>query len=132
MLKRWYADTTSEKIRQWAEDFMVVATCQACKGSRLKMESLWFKIGRYNISELAEMDLNELYENLENVEADMSDRQRAIAKDVLKEIRFRLKFLLKVGLDYLALNRPARTLSGGESQRIRLATQTASQLTAIT
>ena len=132
MLKRWYTDTTSEKIRQWAEDFMVVAPCPECQGTRLKKESLWFKIGRYNISELAEMDLTELYENLQTVEDDMSERQRTIAKDVLKEIRFRVKFLLQVGLDYLALNRPARTLSGGESQRIRLATQIGSQLTGIT
>ncbi len=132
MLKRWYSDTTSEKIRQWAEDFMVVATCPECEGTRLKKESLWFKIGAWNIAELANMDLAELHNALENADADMSDRQRLIAKDVLKEIRFRLKFLLKVGLDYLALNRPARTLSGGESQRIRLATQIGSQLTGIT
>jgi len=132
MLKRWYSDTTSEKIRQWAEDFMTVATCPECNGTRLKKESLWFKIGPYNIAELANMDLTELHAALENADGDMNERQRAIAKDVLKEIRFRLKFLLKVGLDYLALNRPARTLSGGESQRIRLATQIGSQLTGIT
>jgi excinuclease ABC subunit A len=132
MLKRWYSDTTSEKIRQWAEDFMTVANCPECHGARLKKESLWFKIGEKNIAELSEMDLTELYATLENVESQMSERQRAIAKDVLKEIRFRLKFLLQVGLDYLALNRSARTLSGGESQRIRLATQIGSQLTGIT
>ena len=132
MLKRWYSDTTSEKIRQWAEDFMTVAPCPECNGTRLKKESLWFKIGEKNIAELSEMDLTELYAALENVESQMSERQRAIAKDVLKEIRFRLKFLLQVGLDYLALHRPARTLSGGESQRIRLATQIGSQLTGIT
>ncbi|HRI61923.1 MAG TPA: excinuclease ABC subunit UvrA, partial [Saprospiraceae bacterium] len=132
MLKRWYSDTTSEKIRQWAEDFMTVADCPECHGTRLKKESLWFKIGEKNIAELSEMDLTELHDALENVESKMSERQRAIAKDVLKEIRFRLKFLLKVGLDYLALNRSARTLSGGESQRIRLATQIGSQLTGIT
>ncbi len=132
MLKRWYADTSSEKIRQWAEDFMVVADCPECAGTRLKKESLWFKVGDFNIAELANMDLTELYEKLQNIEAGMSERQQAIAKDVLKEIRFRVKFLLQVGLDYLALNRPARTLSGGESQRIRLATQIGSQLTGIT
>ncbi|MBX2890846.1 MAG: excinuclease ABC subunit UvrA [Saprospiraceae bacterium] len=132
MLKRWYTDTTSEKIRQWAEDFMTVAPCPECNGARLKKESLWFKIGEKNIAELSEMDLTELSATLENVESRMSERQKAIAKDVLKEIRFRLKFLLQVGLDYLALNRPARTLSGGESQRIRLATQIGSQLTGIT
>lgn len=132
MLKRWYGDSSSEKIRQWAEDFMTVNTCPECKGTRLKPESLWFKIADRNISELADMDLTELYVLLQHVETDMTDRQRAIAKDVLKEIRFRLKFLLQVGLDYLGLNRPARTLSGGESQRIRLATQIGSQLTGIT
>ena len=132
MLKRWYGDTTSEKIRQWAEDFMTVAPCPECQGTRLRKESLWFKIGERNIAELADMDLTELHAALGNVEQLMSERQQAIAKDVLKEIRFRLKFLLQVGLDYLALNRPARTLSGGESQRIRLATQIGSQLTGIT
>jgi excinuclease ABC subunit A len=132
MLKRWYTDTSSEKIRQWAEDFMTVARCPECDGSRLRQESRWFKIGERNIAELADMDLTELHAALGNVETQMSERQRAIAKDVLKEIRFRLKFLLQVGLDYLALNRPARTLSGGESQRIRLATQIGSQLTGIT
>lgn len=132
MLKRWYSETTSEKIRQWAEDFMMVGNCPECNGTRLRKESLWFKIGGKNIAELSELDLTELFAALENVESRMNERQRAIAKDVLKEIRFRLKFLLQVGLDYLALNRPARTLSGGESQRIRLATQIGSQLTGIT
>ena len=132
MLKRWYTESTSEKIRQWAEDFMVVANCPDCNGARLKKESLWFKIADMNISELSEMDLNELYERIQRIEPELSDRQRAIARDVLKEIRFRLKFLLQVGLDYLALNRSSRTLSGGESQRIRLATQIGSQLTGIT
>lgn len=132
MLKRWYADSTSEKIRQWAEDFMTVALCPECNGSRLRKESLWFKIGNFNIAELSDMDLTELSAALANVEHSMSERQQAIARDVLKEIRFRLTFLLQVGLDYLALNRPARTLSGGESQRIRLATQIGSQLTGIT
>jgi excinuclease ABC subunit A len=132
MLKRWYADTTSEKIRQWAEDFMVVGTCPECNGTRLRKESLWFKISERNISELAELDLTELHAALETIDEGMSPRQKMIAKDVLKEIRFRLRFLLQVGLDYLALNRPARTLSGGESQRIRLATQIGSQLTGIT
>lgn len=132
MLKRWYIETGSEKIRQWAEDFMVVATCPECKGTRLKKESLWFKIADKNIAELAELDLAELEAQIESLEPNMSPRQQLIAKDVLKEIRFRLKFLLQVGLDYLSLNRPSRTLSGGESQRIRLATQIGAQLTGIT
>lgn len=132
MLKRYYTESSSEKIRQWAEDFMSVTTCPECHGTRLRQESLWFKIADRNIAELGEMGLNELADTLNNIEKDMSERQRAIAKEVLKEIRFRLHFLLQVGLDYLALNRPARTLSGGESQRIRLATQIGSQLTGIT
>lgn len=132
MLKRWYADTGSERMRKWAENFLRVNPCPECGGSRLKKESLWFKIGGKNIAELAEMDLGALYAYLENIEDAMSDRQKAIARDVLKEIRFRLRFLLQVGLDYLSLNRSSRTLSGGESQRIRLATQIGSQLTGIT
>lgn len=133
MLQRWYEDSSSEKIRQWAEDFMTVAACSVCAGKRLKQDSLWFKIGERNIAELAEMDLHALYRFVQkDLEDRMSERQRAIARDVLKEIRFRLHFLMQVGLEYLALNRPARTLSGGESQRIRLATQIGSQLTGIT
>ncbi len=132
VLKRQYADATSEKARQWAEDFIAIVPCPDCAGTRLKKESLWFKIAEFNIAELAGMDLAELHTALENVDEQLSERQRAIAKDVLKEIRFRLKFLLQVGLDYLALNRPARSLSGGEGQRIRLATQIGSQLTGIT
>ncbi|MDX2135232.1 MAG: excinuclease ABC subunit UvrA [Saprospiraceae bacterium] len=132
MLQRWYTDTGSEKVRQWAEEFMTVGPCPECSGARLKKESLWFKIGNRNIAELSDLDLTSLNTFMEQVEAGMSERQQAIARDVLKEIRFRLRFLLQVGLDYLSLNRPARTLSGGESQRIRLATQIGSQLTGIT
>ncbi len=132
VIKRQYAEATSEKARQWAEDFIAIVPCPDCGGSRLKKESLWFKIAERNIAELAKMDLTELHATLENIDGQLSERQRSIAKDVLKEIRFRLKFLLQVGLDYLALDRPARSLSGGESQRIRLATQIGSQLTGIT
>ncbi len=132
MLIKWYKETTSEKIRQWAEEFLMIDTCPTCKGGRLKIESLHYKIHDKNISELAEMDLREIYQWFEGVEKHLSEKQNIIAKDVLKEIRLRLKFLLHVGLDYLSLNRPARTLSGGEAQRIRLATQIGSQLTGIT
>jgi excinuclease ABC subunit A len=132
MLKRWYEDTTSEKIRQWAEDFMTVDTCHTCNGQRLKAESLHFKINEKNIAELADMDIQILYEWMNNLDKYLTNRQLTIGKDVLKEIRMRLGFLLHVGLDYLTLNRTARTLSGGESQRIRLATQIGSQLTGIT
>jgi excinuclease ABC subunit A len=132
MLKRQFTDSTSERQRQWAEDFMRVGACPECGGTRLRRESLWFKIADRNIAELGEMGLTELATELEGIEDRMTERQRTIAKDVLKEIRFRLHFLLQVGLNYLALNRPARTLSGGESQRIRLATQIGSQLTGVT
>lgn len=132
MLKRYYAESTSEKTRQWAEDFMTVCTCPECEGARLRKESLWFKVGDYNIAQLSEMGLRDLSATLETIESGMPARQQLIAKEVLKEIRFRVHFLLQVGLDYLMLNRPARTLSGGESQRIRLATQIGSQLTGIT
>ncbi len=131
-LKRWYEDTTSEKIRQWAEDFMTVDTCPTCNGQRLKIESLHFKINEKNIAELAQMDIQTLADWMNDLDNHLTERQLTIGKDVLKEIRLRLGFLLHVGLDYLSLNRTARTLSGGESQRIRLATQIGSQLTGIT
>ncbi len=132
MLKRWYRDSSSEKIRQFAEDFMIITDCPDCGGSRLKKESLFFKIDEKNISELANMDIAELYDWLDNVEARLSEKQRRIAKDILKEIRARVGFLMYVGLDYLTLHRSAISLSGGESQRTRLATQIGSQLTGIT
>ncbi len=132
MLKRWYEDTTSNGIRRWAEGFMAVKTCSECKGQRLKKESLHFKLDDKNISEISEWDISDLYEWVNNLEGKLNKKQQIIGKDVLKELRLRLGFLMHVGLDYLTLNRPARTLSGGESQRIRLATQIGSQLTGIT
>lgn len=132
MLQRWYSDTTSESIRKWAEDFMSIVQCPTCHGQRLKIESLHFKIDGKNIAELGDMDLDVLAAWFETLEERLSAKQKAIAKDILKEIRFMLKFLLHVGLDYLTLNRPARSLSGGESQRTRLANQIGSQLTGIT
>ncbi|MBT8190730.1 MAG: excinuclease ABC subunit UvrA [Bacteroidia bacterium] len=132
MLHRWQRTSTSEKIRRWAEDFMTVITCPECKGYRLKKESLHFKLGEKHVGELAQMDLDELKDWMDNIENHLDSKQKVIAKDVLKEIRMRLQFLLDVGLDYLSLNRPTRTLSGGESQRTRLATQIGSQLSGIT
>ncbi len=132
MLERWYNDSSSDRIRKWAEEFMTIDDCSECGGYRLKKESLHFKINEKHIGDLAEMDLNELAEWMETVDQHMSDRNALIAIEILKEIRLRIGFLLHVGLDYLTLNRPARTLSGGESQRIRLATQIGSQLTGIT
>jgi excinuclease ABC subunit A len=132
MLERWYRETTSEKIRSWAEDFLSIVTCPACSGYRLKKESLHFKLGGKHIGELAEMNIDELYEWIVALPGHLDQKQNAIAFEILKEIRLRLGFLLEVGLGYLSLNRPTRTLSGGESQRTRLATQIGSQLTGIT
>lgn len=132
MLERVYRETTSEKVRMWAEDFMTVSTCAECNGQRLKREALHFKIHEKNISDLAEMDLISLHDWMGQLDRHLNTRQKTIGKDILKEIRLRIGFLLHVGLDYLSLNRMARTLSGGESQRIRLATQIGSQLTGIT
>ncbi len=132
MLTRWHKDTSSEGVRRWAEAFMTTNTCSTCHGQRLKKESLHFKLEKKNISEYSEMDLSQLYEAIEKLEKKLNARQKLIAKDIIKELKLRIGFLLHVGLDYLTLNRPARSLSGGEAQRIRLATQIGSQLTGIT
>lgn len=121
-------DTYSEKAKKWANQFMNETTCPDCEGQRLKKESLWFKIDNKNISEVSRMDLNELGAWLDGLQEHLSERQKLIGVEVIKEIRDRLGFMLDVGLEYLALDRPAKTLSGGESQRIRLATQIGSQL----
>ncbi|MDX1476261.1 MAG: excinuclease ABC subunit UvrA [Saprospiraceae bacterium] len=132
MLKRWYEDSSSERIRSWAEGFMTVSVCPECDGYRLRKESLHFKLADTHIGQLAEMDLSDLAEWLKKLPKALDKRQTEIGSEVLKEITMRVGFLLHVGLDYLNLNRPARTLSGGESQRTRLATQIGSQLTGIT
>lgn len=132
MIARWYNDTSSEKIRNWASEFMTIVTCPDCNGYRLKKESLHFKLANKHIGELGHFDLNELYDWFSTIEDHLDEKQKNIARDILKEIRMRLGFLLQVGLDYLNLNRPSRTLSGGEAQRTRLATQIGSQLTGIT
>lgn len=132
MLLRWYNESTSEKIRRWAEDFLEVIPCPDCAGYRLKKESLHYKLGGLHIGQLAEMDLDNLYDWFKTIEKKLDKTQRTIATEVIKEIRLRLEFLLEVGLNYLSLNRPSRTLSGGEAQRTRLATQIGSQLTGIT
>lgn len=131
-LLRWFQETTSDAIRDWAESFMEVTTCPMCEGNRLRKESLWFKIDGKHISNLTAYSLSELVIWFKGLENRLSEKQNAIAKDILKEIRDRLSFLMDVGLHYLSLDRPSRTLSGGESQRIRLATQIGSQLTGIT
>jgi excinuclease ABC subunit A len=132
LLKRCFRFTTSEAIRSWAEGFMEQVTCKTCNGTRLKKESLWFKIDGKHIGELVMLDLTDLEKWFIGIEQRLNEKQKLIAKDLLKEIRARIRFILDVGLDYLALNRPAKSLSGGESQRIRLATQIGSQLSGIT
>ncbi len=132
MLKRWFAGVNSEGLREWVEKFMQLKTCTTCNGQRLKKESLWFKIDNENIATLSDLNLDKLYAWFNNLEKRIDKKQNLIAKDILKEIRERVHFLLDVGLTYLSLNRPSRSLSGGESQRIRLATQIGSQLQGIT
>lgn len=125
MMQEKDASATAQK---WAEQFARTAVCPDCKGARLNKEALHFRIHDKNIYELASMDISELHDWLKNVDQFLSDKQRKIAAEILKEIRSRLQFLLDVGLDYLSLNRSSVSLSGGESQRIRLATQIGSQL----
>ena len=124
-------DEGSEAIRKWVEDFTITKVCPECEGARLKKESLHFKIDNKNIAQLAELNINALQNWFEGLENRLNDKQRLIAIEVLKEIRKRIGFLLDVGLDYLHLNRPLRTLSGGEAQRIRLATQIGTQLVGV-
>ncbi|MEI6184342.1 MAG: excinuclease ABC subunit UvrA, partial [Bacteroidota bacterium] len=133
MLKRWFTSTQSnDSLKVWVEKFMELSPCDSCKGARLRKESLWFKVHDKNIAELSNLNLDKLMDWFKGIETNLSDKQNAIAKDVLKEIRERLGFLLDVGLTYLTMNRPSKTLSGGEAQRIRLATQIGSQLQGIT
>lgn len=122
------AESTSAKVKTFAESFIRKAECPVCCGARLKKESLYFKIDDKNISEMANMELGHLYNWLIDIELRISKRNRLIAIEILKEIRTRLQFLIDIGLDYLSLNRPSGSLSGGESQRIRLATQIGSKL----
>jgi excinuclease ABC subunit A len=133
MVRRWFTSSaTSEAVREWAEKFMQLNICSVCDGTRLKKESLWFKLDEKNIAELSSVDINELASWFTGIEKRLSDKQNKIARDLLKEIRERLRFLLDVGLTYLSLDRPSKSLSGGEYQRIRLATQIGSQLQGIT
>ncbi|MEJ7827924.1 MAG: excinuclease ABC subunit UvrA, partial [Segetibacter sp.] len=132
MLKRWFAGSSSESLRDWVEKFMILKNCPNCNGARLKKDSLWFKVNEKNIAELSRLDLDKLAVWFSNIETELSKKQNIIAKDILKEIRERLQFLLDVGLTYLSLDRSSKSLSGGESQRIRLATQIGSQLQGIT
>jgi excinuclease ABC subunit A len=124
-------DEGSDAIKKWVDDFTITKVCPECLGARLKKESLHFKIDDKNIAELANLNISDLKKWFDGLEARLNDKQNQIAAEVLKEIRKRIGFLLDVGLDYLHLNRPLRTLSGGEAQRIRLATQIGTQLVGV-
>jgi excinuclease ABC subunit A len=133
MLQRWFThENSTETLHEWVVKFMHQKDCPSCEGQRLKKESRWFLIQKKNIAELSKMDLATLQEWLTSAAVKLSNKQQKIARDILKEIKERLQFLLDVGLHYLTIERPTRTLSGGESQRIRLATQIGSRLQGIT
>jgi len=126
-----FSETTSTSIKRWAKEYMDEKICAECNGSRLRKEVLYFKIQEHNIADLVEMDIIQLAEWFANIKAKLSKTQQKIASEILKEIETRIQFLLNVGLDYLTLNRSSKTLSGGEAQRIRLATQIGSQLVGV-
>ena len=126
-----YNSAESTSIKRWAKGFMDEVTCSSCKGKRLKKEALHFKITDKNISDLVQMDVTELANWFKNIEKDLSKKQLIIAAEILKEIRTRIQFLVDVGLEYLTLDRTSKSLSGGEAQRIRLATQIGSQLVGV-
>lgn len=128
MLESAFLKKTKDSLFQWAEEYMTLEDCPECQGARLKKEALHFLIDGQNIAHLAKMDIDELSHWLTDIETRLDERQTVIAREILKEIRDRIGFLQGVGLGYLSLNNPARTLSGGEAQRIRLATQIGSQL----
>ena len=121
-------NSKSDTIKRWVAGFMNKIECTGCHGTRLKKESLWFKVHEKNIAELAQMDIQQLADWVDTISLNDDSRQAKIASEILREVKTRLKFLLDVGLGYLSLNRSARSLSGGEAQRIRLATQIGSQL----
>ncbi len=130
-LQHTYKEGNSNSLRRWAKEYMDKVPCPVCEGARLKKESLFFKLNGKNIAELAMMDIDELSEWFKELPEKLSDKQFKIAEEILKEINARLQFLLDVGLNYLSLNRSSKSLSGGEAQRIRLATQIGSQLVGV-
>ncbi|WP_298516654.1 excinuclease ABC subunit UvrA [uncultured Kordia sp.] len=130
-IKNQYEDSDSSSIKRWAKNYMDKVNCSECGGSRLRKESLYFKVNKKNISELASMDVVELAAWFDDLQNNLSEKQQKIATEVVKEISTRLRFLLDVGLNYLSLNRSSKSLSGGEAQRIRLATQIGSQLVGV-
>ncbi|APY12240.1 excinuclease ABC subunit A [Seonamhaeicola sp. S2-3] len=130
-IENQYKTAESTALKRWAKSYMDKIKCPECNGSRLKKESLYFKINNKNIAELANTDITELADWFNNLNEHLSDKQFKIAEEILKEIKSRLQFLLDVGLGYLSLNRSSKSLSGGEAQRIRLATQIGSQLVGV-
>src|SRR5690606_33353745 len=130
-IKNQYNETDSSSIKRWAKDFMDEIPCPTCEGSRLKKEALFFKVNDKNIYELASMDIQELYDWFLDVENHLSEKQKSIAHEIVKEITTLLKYLLDVVLNYLNLNRSSASLSGGQAQRIRLATKIGSQLVGV-
>ena len=126
-----YEEAATASIKRWASGYMDSYNCSGCEGSRLRKEALYFKLNESNIADLVSMDLQDLFEWICNLEAHLNTNEKKIATEIIKEIRVRLQFLLDVGLDYLQLNRSSKSLSGGEAQRIRLATQIGSQLVGV-
>ena len=130
-LQNTFEANESKSLRRWAKEYMDKVDCPSCEGNRLRKESLYFKVNGKNIAELAHMDIVELTQWFDDLESELSDTQQKIATGIIKEVRARLRFLNDVGLTYLALNRSSKSLSGGEAQRIRLATQIGSQLVGV-
>jgi len=130
-IEETYKNNDSSSLRRWAKEYMDKIECPTCSGTRLKKESLYFKIDNKNIAELANLDISDLVALFEDLEDRLSEKQKKIGTEVVKEIRTRLQFLEDVGLTYLNLNRSSKSLSGGEAQRIRLATQIGSQLVGV-
>ncbi|WP_163398724.1 excinuclease ABC subunit UvrA [Flavobacterium fluviatile] len=130
-IKNQYDESATTSIKRWAKDFMDEINCPVCDGSRLKKEALFFRVNKKNITELCDMDISDLTAWFLDLENHLTDKQLLIASEVVKEIKDRLNFLMNVGLNYLALSRSSKSLSGGEAQRIRLATQIGSQLVGV-
>ncbi|OYQ44428.1 excinuclease ABC subunit A [Flavobacterium cyanobacteriorum] len=130
-IRNQYDESGSASIKRWAKEFMDEVACPVCHGTRLKKESLYFKVNGLNIAEVSNMDISDLADWFADIENHLTEKQKAIAAEIVKEIRARLGFLVDVGLNYLSLNRSSGTLSGGEAQRIRLATQIGSQLVGV-
>lgn len=131
VIRKMNEENAPASILKWANSFMNETECPECHGQRLKKEALYFRLNGKNIAELADMDVNSLSQWLDDLPNHLDEKQKEISHDILNEIKKRINFLLNVGIDYLNMNRPAKSLSGGESQRIRLATQIGSQLTGI-